>query len=162
MNETKTSSTAVEQPHSSPPSTSRGRQPWGLLVLWSAVVALPGGYACGHALAALGIMGSFSLLLLGVVAGWTARNVVGIDGKFAAACLSAACLIACLIALVYRLRLTDPTMSWSEATSWSLSADQVFAMFAIGCAIIGGAVASLLVLRTHPGRKTDRRRDGSE
>lgn len=136
-------------------SGRHSRRPIGLLFLWSTVVAIPGGYACGHALAAFSTLGSFAFLLLGLVAGWTARVVVGIPEKLSAACLSIACLIACFIALVFRLRLTDPTIGWREAFAWlgpSLSSDKVFATSAIGCAILGSVLSSLMVLRAaHKG-----------
>lgn len=126
------------------------RQPVGLLVLWCAVIAIVGGYVCGHALAALAILGSLSFVLVGVVAGWTARTIVGVRGKVAAAALFAACLIACFVALVFRHRLTDPTMSLGDAFGWlgpSLASDKVFATFTIGCAVSGSLLASLFVLR---------------
>lgn len=129
---------------------SRRHQPIGLLLLWCTVIAVVGGYVCGHALAALAILGSFSFLLLGAMAGWAARAVVGVKGLASAAALSAACLAACLIALIFRLRLADPMMSWEEAFNWlgpSLSSDKVFATFAIGSALSGCLLASFFVLR---------------
>ena len=126
------------------------RVPIGLVMLWCAVVAIAGGYACSHALASFAIIGSFSFLLLGVVAGWTARVVIGTTGIWPAASLTIACLVACAIALVFRFRITDPTMSWRDSLRWlgpSLASDKVFATFAIGCAVVGGLLASFFVLR---------------
>jgi hypothetical protein len=151
MSEDKTDSTPVAESSSSDVGpNSRSRQPVGLLILWCAVVAIAGGYACGHALASFAIVGSFSFLLLGAVAGWTARIILRVSGKLGAACLAVACFVACFVALVFRIRLTNPTLSWRVSLSsldLSLASDNVFASFAIGCAIFGGLLACFPVLR---------------